>query len=239
VRLAGRVAVISGGATGIGRAAAEAFIREGAAVMVMSREAGELDLPLAAARPGDGRLCAVRGDATSPDDWERVVHATVAALGPVDILVNNSGRGMRATVPATSLEDWDAIVAANLTSVFLGCRAVLPGMLERRRGSIVNVGSLAGETIGIPERAAYCAAKAGVAGLTRAMALDHASSGIRVNVVAPGTTDTAYFAEIAAAEPDPGRSARRSQLASRWAGWAGPRRSPPPSSSSPPTSRPS
>ena len=120
----------------------------------------------------------------------------------VGLLVNNAGVGFRANAEETTDEQWDLTLAVNLTAMFRLCRAVLPGMVQRGRGVIINTAS-AGGLVGLRNRAAYCASKAGVIGLTRALAADHAGQGIRVNCIAPGTVDTEWVGRMLADDPDP------------------------------------
>jgi meso-butanediol dehydrogenase/(S,S)-butanediol dehydrogenase/diacetyl reductase len=136
----------------------------------------------------------------------------VERRGRVDVLVNNAGYGIQGDVLDTDPQAWDALMRTNVTGVYLGSRAMLPWMIQAKTGSIVNVASVAGQ-IGMPRRAAYCASKAAIVGLTRAMAVDHARQGVRVNAVAPGTTDSPYFDKIAPDVPDP--TAYRAYLAER------------------------
>lgn len=206
-----KVAVVTGGTSGIGLATVQRFVEEGAAVVVLAKEDAECARLAALATQKSWPLRAIAGDVGDPTSW---VHALTIAddMGPVDVLVNNAGYGLQGTVPETSLEDWDALFRTNVTGTFLGCQAVLPQMIEAGRGSIINVASVAGQ-IGMPRRAAYCASKAAVVGLTRAMAVDHSSAGVRTNAVAPGTTDSPYFDKIAADVEDP--AAYRAYLAER------------------------
>lgn len=204
MRLTGKTAVVTGGASGIGRAVVDAFLREGARVGVVDRdkEAGQIE----------GLAFAVVGDVGAPETWQEVHEQATERWGRLDVLVNNAGYGIRAAVTDTSWEDWQAIVTTNLSSVFLGCRTAIPLMRKAGGGSVVNMASVAGQ-IGMSERAAYCSTKAAVVGLSKAMAVDHAKEGIRVNCVAPGTTDTPYFSKISAHLPDP--DAYRADLAAR------------------------
>jgi meso-butanediol dehydrogenase/(S,S)-butanediol dehydrogenase/diacetyl reductase len=204
MRMTGKTAVVTGGASGIGRAVVEAFLREGASVGVVDRDQQAAEF--------EGPAFAVIGDAGAPETWQRVHDQVARHWGQLDILVNNAGYGIRASVTDTSWEDWQAIVATNVSSVFLGCRTAIPLMRKAGGGSVVNMASVAGH-IGMSERAAYCATKAAVVGLSKAMAVDHAKEGIRVNCVAPGTTDTPYFSKISAHLSDP--DAYRADLAAR------------------------
>ncbi|MER8158394.1 SDR family NAD(P)-dependent oxidoreductase [Streptomyces sp. NPDC094472] len=196
-----KVCVVTGGTSGIGLATVRLFAGEGARQIVLAKDERECDA-LAQEAEGHGwPMTVVVGDVASPAAWDEVL-AQLDRLGGVDVLVNNAGYGIRGTVLDTDPADWEALFATNVTGVFLGCRAVLPRMVAQRSGAVVNVASVAGQ-IGMARRAAYCASKSAVLGLTRAMAVDHAAAGVRVNAVAPGTTDSPYFAKIEADVADP------------------------------------
>ncbi|WP_310962457.1 SDR family NAD(P)-dependent oxidoreductase [Nocardioides terrisoli] len=201
MKLLDKVCVVTGGTSGIGLAVVRLFAQHGATQVVMSLDVdGCDDLRKEAAEAG-WPVRVLVGDVGDPAVWEDAM-AVAGEVGPVDVLVNNAGYGIQGTVLETSIADWEALFKTNTAGVFLGCRAVLPQMVTRGSGSIVNVSSVAGQ-IGMSRRAAYCASKAAVVGLTRAMAVDHAKDGIRVNAVAPGTTDSPYFDKIAADVADP------------------------------------
>ena len=173
-------AVVTGGGSGIGAAIAEALARDGASVVLMGRNVNRL------------REQAVRigGEVQRLDVGDEAsVQAAFSAIGPVDILVNNAGQVETAPLKTTSLEAWNRMLQVNLTGTFLCSRAVLEGMGERGFGRIINVASTAGLK-GYAYVAAYCAAKHGVLGLTRAMALELANKGVTVNAVCPGYTET-------------------------------------------------
>jgi len=188
-RLEGKRALISGGASGIGRATALLFVREGAAVAVFDLdEAGARSL-VQEIRAGGGQAIAVVGDASRAEDCRRAVEETVRAFGGLDILFNNAGIVLRATVLETGEEEWERVIAVNLRSVFLLSRYAIPHMVQAGGGAIVNNASGWG-LVGGPRAAAYCASKGAVVNLTRAMAVDHGAQNIRVNCVCPGDTDT-------------------------------------------------
>jgi NAD(P)-dependent dehydrogenase (short-subunit alcohol dehydrogenase family) len=188
MQLAGRVAIVTGGASGIGRATALLFAREGAAVMVADlNEAGE-----AAAREiekAGGRAQFESADVTSAIDCRRITERTLQAFGKVDILFNNAGIIRRSTILDLSEEDWDRVMAVNVKSIFLLSREVIPHMQKAGGGSIINTASGWGLSGGA-KAAVYCASKGAVVLLTKAMAVDHGPQNIRVNCICPGDTAT-------------------------------------------------
>jgi len=205
LELAGRTAVVTGAGRGIGRAVALGLAEAGAAVVVAARTGREIEA-VAAELSGEGhRALAVRCDVTDPASVERLAEeagrladdaSRVAdgAGGAVDILVNNAGAAHSAPVHKTELEDWNRMLAVNATGTFLCTRALLPGMLERGWGRIVNVVSVAGLT-GARYIAAYAASKHAAIGLTRCTAAETAARGVTVNAVCPGYVDTPMTTE--------------------------------------------
>ncbi|WNC93113.1 SDR family NAD(P)-dependent oxidoreductase [Paraburkholderia sp. FT54] len=182
--LAGQHAVVTGGGSGIGAAVAESLLRAGARVTLMGRNAGRLGMQREKCRTL-GDVACISVDVTQEDS----VANAFREAGAVNILVNNAGQAQAAQFTHTDIALWQRMLDVNLTGVFLGTRAVLPGMLERGHGRIVNVASTAGQ-IGYAYVAAYCAAKHGVIGLTRSLALEVATKGVTVNAVCPGYTET-------------------------------------------------
>jgi meso-butanediol dehydrogenase/(S,S)-butanediol dehydrogenase/diacetyl reductase len=202
VRLANKVSVITGAGSGIGRAAALLFAREGAKVVAADIRPKAADETAQMIRDAGGHAMSVEADVTDAPAVQRMFRETVQAYGRLDVLVNNAGYGFAATVEQTDEADWDRLMAVNLKGVFLGCKYGIPIMRQGGGGAIVNTASTVA-MVGIESRAAYCASKGGVAALTRAMALDHVRDHIRVNCVAPGTIESPYFTEIFAKASDP------------------------------------
>lgn len=186
--LAGKVALVTGGRAGIGRAIAEALEAEGARVLTAQRSEGDQHQAIAA-------------DLTDPDAPQRIVDEVLRLAGRLDILVNNAGMMREQSVQQTSLQDWEMMLRVNLTAPFLLVRAALPHLIAKN-GVIVNVGSVEGVAAN-PGHAAYCASKAGLHGLTRAIAVDHGPDGVRCNAVAPGWIETDLNRDFVAAQPAP------------------------------------
>jgi len=187
--LTGQRALITGGASGIGRATALLFAREGAAVSVVDvDEAGAQAVAQTIVDDG-GQAISVRCDVTQAADCQRAVEQTVSVLGGLDILFNNAGIIRRATLLETTEAEWDQVMAVNVKSIFLLSKYAIPVMAEAGGGVIINMASGWG-LVGGHKAAAYCASKGAVVLLTKAMALDHGEQNIRVNCICPGDTDT-------------------------------------------------
>jgi meso-butanediol dehydrogenase/(S,S)-butanediol dehydrogenase/diacetyl reductase len=197
-----KVVLVTGAGSGIGRATALAFAREGARVAAADVSTAKARAVVAEGKAAGGQAVAVSCDVSNAEDCASAVAATEKALGPLDILVNNAGVGASGTVPTTDEATWDRLIAVNVKGTYLMSRAALAAMLPRRRGVIVNAGSIAGVRA-VADRAAYVTTKFAVVGLTKAMALDHVKDGIRVNAVCPGTTMTPWIDERLAEAPDP------------------------------------
>jgi meso-butanediol dehydrogenase/(S,S)-butanediol dehydrogenase/diacetyl reductase len=201
-RLEGKVSLITGAGSGIGQAMAVLFAREGSKVAVadISAEGGQETVRRIRDEGGEAEFFQV--DVSSAEQVRRMVDAVIARFGRIDILCNNAGIGVAATVVDTTEEDWDRVINVDLKGVFLGCKYVIPHMLRQGGGVIVNTASVAG-MVGVLNRAAYCAAKAGVIGLTKSIAVDFVTKGIRANCVCPGTVETPWIDKILAQQPDP------------------------------------
>ena len=162
-KLAGRIAIVTGAGSGIGRAIAHRFAAAGAAVV-----AADLNLTAAeeTAATSPDRIAPYQVDVTDESNVQRLVQATLERFGQIDLLVNNAGIGTTKDIIETDLDEWERVFAVNVRGVFLCCKHALPSMLARRHGVIINMGSVAG-LIGIPQRAAYCASKGAVVTLTK------------------------------------------------------------------------
>ncbi len=187
--LAEKVALISGGASGIGRATAHAFAGAGAAVAVVDSDAGGGKAVAREITGGGGRALFVHGDVGESSECRRAVDQTVAAFGALNILINSAGVIRRASLPETSEEDWDRVMTVNVKSIFLLSKYAIPVMASAGGGVIINLASGWG-LAGGRRAAAYCASKGAVVQLTKAMAIDHGPENIRVNCICPGDTDT-------------------------------------------------
>ena len=190
MKLLGQVALVTGAASGIARAVAVRFAREGASVLVA-------DGNVAGGRETVEQICSVGGrasfaelDVSQPSQVSRVVQTMLDNFGGLDVLFNGAGILAYGTVAETELEMWEKIISINLTGTYLCCRAVLPHMIRQSKGAIINVASTTGSHDACARAAAYVSSKGGVTLLTRAMAIDHAEHGIRVNAICPGSTDT-------------------------------------------------
>ena len=208
-RLADRVAVVTGAASGIGRAAAIRLAAEGAAVVL-----GDIDeagagataaqiTDRAAEGPGaGGRATAVRTDVSSSGDVQRLVSTAVETYGRLDILVNNAGIAVAGSVTETSEADWDRVLAVNLRSVWLGMKHAIPHLRAAGGGSIINLSSVQA-LLGFPKWAAYAATKGAIISLTQQAAVEYAADRIRVNCLAPGTIMTEMNQRIFETAPNP------------------------------------
>lgn len=204
MRLANKVAIITGGGSGIGKAIASAFVHEGAGVVVAGRDGKKLEL--AAGEIGENCL-AVTADVSRAADAQRLAAAAVKRFGSIGVLVNNAAVLLPGTTESISEEDFDQTLSVNVRGLWLMSRAVLPQMRAGGGGSIINIGSVL-STLGARNRVAYAASKGAVLAMTRAMALDHAAENVRVNCICPGIVETEMVASFNLDE-----SARRQRLA--------------------------
>ncbi|WP_020116916.1 SDR family NAD(P)-dependent oxidoreductase [Streptomyces canus] len=195
-------ALVTGGASGIGRATAELLAARGARVAVLDLDPSSVDKPLLAYRAD------IRDDASV----RAAVAAAAADLGGLDVLVNNAGIGAQGTVADNDDEEWHRVLDVNVVGLVRVTRAALPHLRESAHAAIVNTSSI-GATAGLPQRALYCASKGAVYSLTLAMAADHVREGIRVNCVNPGTADTPWIGRLLAKASDP--AAERAALEAR------------------------
>ena len=189
--LAGKVAVITGASSGIGRAIALKFAAEGAALVLNAR--GEVDLQDLADQitSSGGKAVAVAGDVARAETHDRIVQRAKEVLGGIDIAVNNAGIiGPFKPLADVSVEEWNQPLSVNLTGSFLGARAQIPALIDRGGGALIFVSSFVGTSAGMPGMTPYAASKAGLMGLVKGITADYATQGIRANALLPGGTDT-------------------------------------------------
>lgn len=195
MRFADRAAIVTGGSSGIGRAAAIALAAEGARVVVAdrrrsSRDGRERRETASVIHAAGGVARFVRCDVSRAADVARLVQRAIETFGTIDVLVNCAGIFVRGSVVDVTETEWDRVLAVNLKGYFLMCRAVIPKMVAQGHGAVVNIGSIHG-LVGTRGAASYCASKGAIENLTRQLAVDYAAAGVRVNAVAPGTIETA------------------------------------------------
>ncbi|MDF9757496.1 NAD(P)-dependent dehydrogenase (short-subunit alcohol dehydrogenase family) [Pseudomonas sp. TE6288] len=192
MQLAGKVAIITGASSGIGRAAAKLFARHGANLVLTARRQVELEqLAAEITAAGHGRVFTVAGDITDAALARELVDTAVSCFGGLDIAFNNAGTlGELAAVPELTLDAWQHTLHTNLTSAFLGAQAQIPALLARGGGSLIFTSTFVGHAVGMPGMAAYAASKAGLVGLVQVIAAEQGAQGIRANALLPGGTDT-------------------------------------------------
>ncbi|HUO35055.1 MAG TPA: SDR family NAD(P)-dependent oxidoreductase [Candidatus Acidoferrum sp.] len=201
-RLLEKTAFLTGAGTGIGRACAMAFAREGAKIAIVGRRVGPLHEVAQEVGKASGHVLPIACDVTDVASVERALAKAETHFGQLNVVVNNAGAVVVATAEQTTDADWQNVLGVNLTGTFNVSRAALPILRRAGGGSIVNIGSVLG-LVARRERAAYCAAKAGVTGLTKAMALDHAQDKIRVNCICPSIVETELGIQSMAKAADP------------------------------------
>ena len=198
-RLEGKRAIVTGGASGIGKAIVQMFVNEGARVII-----ADIDLKSAAA------LCSELKDkakpfelnVTSGDNFQSLINFCEKEYKGLDVIVNNAGIGLAGKLPDTSESDWQRVIDVNLKGAFLGMKYAIPLMKKSGGGSIINISSIAA-LVGLAERAVYSASKGGIIAMSRAAAIDHIDNNIRINCIAPGTVDTPWIERITQTYEDP------------------------------------
>lgn len=202
MRLENKTALITGAGSGIGRAIALLFAAEGARVFVVDLDQRAVAETAGLVQTQGGTAATYQADVSQSADVQGMVAACLQRFGRIDILCNNAGIGSTQTVVDTPDELWDRVFAINARGTFLGCKHVIPHMIEAGGGVIVNMASVAG-IVGIKNRAAYCASKGAVVSLTQAVAVDHVRQNIRCNCICPGTVDSPWVKGLLSAAPDP------------------------------------
>lgn len=199
--LADRVAVVTGGSSGIGLAIAEALAREGARVAICARSSGDLDAAARRLREGGAEVMAETADVSDPASVSRFAGRVREELGPADVLVNNAGVGVFGELEELTVEDFDRVFDTNVRGVFLCTRAFVPHMAERGDGVVVNIASLAGKNF-FAGGSVYSGSKHAVMGLSKSLMVELRDRGIRVLTVCPGSVDTRFFDDPSAPDPD-------------------------------------
>ena len=189
MRLKGKVAIVTGGGTGIGKAIALEFFKEGAKVAITGRRSNKLQEVVDTIKKSGGEAIAITGDVSKPSDVDRIVKTTVDTYKRLDILVNCAGVLFSAELAHHTEKIWDETIDINLKGSFLCIQRAVPEMLKQGKGKIINISSIAGQ-IGFPNSVAYCASKGGIMGMTKALAMELAPLKINVNDLAPGDTET-------------------------------------------------
>jgi 2-keto-3-deoxy-L-fuconate dehydrogenase len=202
-RLDGKNAAITGAGSGIGQAIAELYAAQGADVWVVDRDEAAARATVDGIRAAGGRAQAATVDVTD----EAAVAALAAGLPPIDVLVNNAGIGHVGNLTGTAVADLDRLYAVNVRGVFNGCKAFVPSMMERGRGSVINMASIGG-IVAVRDRLAYTVTKFAVVGLTKALALDHSATGVRFNCICPGRVETPFVKRRLSESPDPEQAYR-------------------------------
>ena len=190
-QLAGKIAIVTGASSGIGREAALLFAEHGAKLVLVARRIGELERLAQDIRDGDGEAAVVAGDVRDADVAREAVAVATQRFGGLDIAFNNAGMtGAQTSIPDMTAESWHEVIDTNLTSAFHAAKHQIPAMLARGGGSLIFTSTFVGHTVGFPGMAAYAAGKAGLIGLMRVIAAEYGPQGIRANALLPGGTDT-------------------------------------------------
>lgn len=211
MRFESKVAVVTGASMGIGKAAALAFVREGATAVIVATDRQHAEEVLAMAQSGPGEAHFIQADVSREEEVRATFDEVMTRWNRLDILVNNAGIYVQGDATRTSLRDWERVIAVNLTGPFLCTKYAVPAMTKSGGGVIVNVGSEAG-LVGIRNQVAYNVSKGGIIALTRSCAVDLAQHGIRVNSVCPGTTDTPLVQAAVERAEDPVQARRQLEL---------------------------
>jgi len=214
MKLSQKVAIVTGGGSGIGQATAQLFAEEGATVVVVDwhKDTGEATAQAIRASGWKAEFC--YADVSKAKDVEAMVSATVDRHGRLDVLFNNAAVQIVSKLVETTEDAWDRMHSVNLKGVFLCCKYAIPSIIRSGGGSIINMASILG-FVGDPDLAAYCAAKGGVIALTRATALTYGPEGIRVNCICPGDVETPFLKDYLEKDPDPQRL--RNEVSSKYA----------------------
>ena len=214
MRLGGKVAVVTGAGSGIGRATAQLFAREGASVVIADWNPAGGRETLDLVRSAGGEAVFVETDVSQTDQAGRMVDTALTSYGRLDILFNNAAVQVFGTIPDTPETDWHKVMDVNLKGVYLGCKYAIPPMIEQGGGSIINMSSILG-LVGDPAMPAYGATKGGILAMTKAMAQAHGRQNIRVNSICPGDVETPLVMEYFDQQPDP--AAARQAVANEYA----------------------
>lgn len=202
MRLTGKVAIITGSGSGIGRASALLFAREGAKVVVVDWNSSSADETVNLIKMQGGDALVVHADVSSEADIQRAVATTLSAYGRLDVLFNNAAVQVFGKVAETNTADWHKVMNINLMGCFLGCKYAIPPMIRQGGGSIINMASILG-LVGDPDLPAYGATKGGILAMTKSIAQAHGREGIRANCICPGDVETPLVTEYFNYQPDP------------------------------------
>ena len=212
MKLAQRVAVITGAGSGIGQAMALLFAREGARILAADINGDAADATTAAVTAAGGTCRAFTVDVSRPEQVAALIAQALAAYDRIDILCNNAGVGSTTSVVECEPDEWDRVMTINVKSVYLGCKYAVPHMIAQGGGVIINTASVAG-MVGLVKRASYSASKGAVIALTRQVAIEYVEQGIRVNCLCPGTVDSPWVGRLLGGADDP--AAARQALVAR------------------------